>query len=133
MRMLGSFNFPLPETFVEGVDKTYTCLNNGRSEPKQMDYMATTAPRRWIARAITAEHDATASDHFPLTLSLVNKGGLDRSLRTPFVSRGKPIGWKLELAYNGDIREKLGTEMSVDVAEMVLCFPRVHGWVLHGV
>ncbi len=55
MRMLGNFNFHLPHTFVEGFDKKYTCLNNDRSEPKQMDYMATTAPRRCITRAILAE------------------------------------------------------------------------------
>ncbi len=106
MRMLGNSNFHLPHTFVEGFDTTYTCLNNGGSEPKQMDSMATTATRRWITRAIRAECDATTSDHFPLTLSLVRKGGLDRSQRTPCVSRSKPIGWKLqELTYNDDIRE----------------------------
>ena len=36
----------LPHTYVENFDLAYTCTNNGRSEPKQMDYMATTAPSR---------------------------------------------------------------------------------------
>ena len=89
MRLLGNFNFHLPHTFVEGFDKQYTCMNNGRSEPKQMDYMATTAPRRWITKAKRAEYDATSSDHFPLTLSLLSKGGLDRCLRTPFSVRSQ--------------------------------------------
>ena len=46
MRMLGNFDFHLPHTFVRGFDKKHTCTNNGRSEPKEMDCMATTAPRR---------------------------------------------------------------------------------------
>ncbi len=45
MGMLGNFHFP--HTFAEGFDVKHTCVSTGRREPKQMDYMATTAPRRW--------------------------------------------------------------------------------------
>ena len=73
MRMLTTFNLHLPHTFVEDFDLAYTCMSNGRSEPKQMDYMATTAPRRWITRANRAEYGAIMSGHWPLTLSLQRK------------------------------------------------------------
>ena len=113
MRMLGNVGFHL-HTFVQGFDKQYTCTNNGRSEPKQMDYKATTAPRRWITRAKRAEYDATPSDHYPLTLSLLRKSGLDRSLRESFPSKIKPIGWQLtEPTYNDDIRVRMGMEAPV--------------------
>ncbi len=46
-------------------DMAYTCMSNGRSEPKQMDYMATAVPHRWITQASRLECDATVSDHWP--------------------------------------------------------------------
>ncbi len=73
LRLMKSFNMHLPHTFVWHFDKAYTCMNNGRSEPKQMDYMATTAPHRWITSAKRLECDATQSDHWPLVLSLLRK------------------------------------------------------------
>ncbi len=80
MRMLGNFHFHIPHTFVEGFDEKYTCVNNGRIEPRQMDYMATTAPRRWITRAKRADFDATLSGHFPLALRLARERGLERRI-----------------------------------------------------
>ncbi len=65
-----AFRLALPHTFVKDFEFRYTCINNGRSEPKQMDYMATTAPMRWITEATVAELDATKSDHWPLSFVL---------------------------------------------------------------
>ena len=73
LRMLGQFDFHLPHTFVQGFDLLYTGVSNGQSEPKQMDYMATTAPRKWITKAKRGEYDTTLSDHWPLVLSLIEK------------------------------------------------------------
>ena len=73
MRLLKAYNTHLPHTYVESFDLAYTCANNGRTEPKQMDYMATTAPKKWITKATRLECDATKSAHWPLVLNLLRK------------------------------------------------------------
>ena len=71
LKLLYSYNLHLPHTFVEGFDTRFTCFNNGKSDPKQIDYMATTAAKRWIIQAKVAESSATTSDHWPLSLGLL--------------------------------------------------------------
>ena len=75
LKLLYAFGMYLPHTYVIGFDTRYTCVNNGCSDPKQIDYMATTAPRRYIAQAKIAEATATTSDHWPLSLGLLQKKG----------------------------------------------------------
>ena len=119
LRMLGQFDFHLPHTFVQGFDLLYTGVNNGKSEPKQMDYMATTAPRKWITKAKRGEYDTTLSDHWPLVLSLIEKNPT-KAKREVRQTTAKPIGWMLtEFTYNDDIRVKIGLEPPVDVAEIM--------------
>ncbi len=60
----------LPHTYVEGFDRIITCFNNGWSVPKQIDYMATTAPKTWVVQAKVAEPNATSSDHWPVSMGL---------------------------------------------------------------
>jgi hypothetical protein len=81
LRMLGNFDFHLPHTFVRGFDTMYTGTINGKPGPKQMDYMATTAPPKWITRAARGDYDATTTDHFPLVLSLIAKHAMPRNER----------------------------------------------------
>ena len=78
MTLLGSYDFHLPHTFVQGFDKLFTGTNNGKHEPKQMDYMATTAPKKWITKADRGVYDSTTSDHFPLVLTLIAKDTLKK-------------------------------------------------------
>ncbi len=59
----------LPHTYGKDFDTANTCMNNGRSEPKHMDYMATTVPHTWITKASRLECDATQSDHWAPVLS----------------------------------------------------------------
>ncbi len=85
-----------------------------------MDYMATTAPKRWITRANRGLYDATTTDHFPLVLTLVAKNAMSRSKREypPFAA--KQIGWQqTEFTYNDDIRVKVGMEHPIEVAEVM--------------
>ena len=120
MRMLGNFDFHLPHTFVQGFDLLYTGVNSGKSEPKQMDYMATTAPPRWITKAKRGDYDATGSDHFPLVLTLIAKNAITRCRRYIKQAKIKPIGWMLtELTYNDNLRAKIGLEAPVEVAEVM--------------
>ena len=49
LRLMKSYNMHLPHTFVRHFDKAYTCMNNGRSEPKQMGDMATTIPHKSVS------------------------------------------------------------------------------------
>ncbi len=71
-----SYNIRLPHTFVADFDMLYTCMNNGHSDPTQIDYMATTAPERWITDAELADSSATSSDHWPLALTLLRKSSV---------------------------------------------------------
>ena len=50
MRHLTAHSLHLPHTYVENFDLAYTCINNGRTEPTQIDYMATSAPIEWITK-----------------------------------------------------------------------------------
>ena len=127
MRMLGAFDFHLPHTVVQGFDLQYTGVSNGQSEPKQMGYMATAAPRRWITKAKRGEYDATLSDHWPLVLSLIATDAITRCTREVKQTKIKPIGWMLtELAYNDTIRVKIGLEAPVEVAEIMHTAYRVY-------
>ena len=71
LKLLYAYDLHLPHTFVEGFDKRYTCINNGRSDPKQIDYMATTIPRKYVVQAKVAEATSASSDHWPLSLALL--------------------------------------------------------------
>ena len=66
-----AFIMHLSHTYVTGFDTRYTCVNNGCSDPKQIVYMATTAPRRYIVQATIAETTATTPDNWPLSLGLL--------------------------------------------------------------
>ena len=70
-KLLYAFCPYLPHTYVRGFDATYTCVTNGRSYPKQNDYMATTAPRRYIVQAKVAEATSALPGHWPLSLGLL--------------------------------------------------------------
>ena len=121
LRLLYAFNMHLPHTFVKDFDKAYTCINNGRSVPKQMDYMATTVNRKWITKASRLDCDAAQSDHWPLVLSLLPKKGEQRVPEKTQTPSKKMIGWKLtELTYNDTIRERLGMEAPLYVAAVNL-------------
>ena len=121
LRLMTAYNMHLPHTYVEDFDLAYTCMNNGRSEPKQMDYMATNAPCKWITRARRAESDATVSDHWPLVLNLLRRRPEEvRGTREQKKSKNT-IGWAMvELTYNDNIRERSGLEVPLDVAEVNL-------------
>ncbi len=81
--------------------------------------MATTAPKRWISEASLAESHATSSDHWPLPLTLQRRLAVAPTPRARGKARQKPIGWKVEeLTYNDEIRERLGMEQPVDIAEI---------------
>ena len=123
----------LPQTYVEHFDLAYTCMNNGRSEPKQMDYMATNTPRKWITRARRAEFDATVSDHWPLVFQLLRKTPEEARPQREQTKK-KSIGWALvELTYNDNIRERLGLEVPLNVAEVKLNAHHIYtGRLLHG-
>ena len=71
LKLLYAFNLHLPQTYVEEFDTRYTCFNNGRSDPKQIDYMATSAPKKWVAQSKVAETNATFSDYWPLSMGLL--------------------------------------------------------------
>ena len=121
MRLLTAYNMHLPHTYVENFDLAYTCTNNGRSEPKQMDYMATTAPSKWITKAKRAEYDATTSDHWPLSLNLLRRRTEEAKPKRDQKPNRKQIGWELrEFSYNDSIRERVGMDTPLDVAEVNL-------------
>ena len=70
LKLLYAYDLHLPHTFVEGFDKRYTCINK-RSDPKQIDYMATTIPRKYVVQAKVAEATSATSDHWPLSFALL--------------------------------------------------------------
>ena len=119
LKLLYSYNLHLPHTFVEGFDLRFTCFNNGKSDPKQIDYMATTAAKKWIVQAKVAESSATDSDHWPLSFGLLPKSQKFRPAAKTENNWHKPINWQpVEIDYNDKIRESVGAEMPVDVAEI---------------
>ena len=119
LKLLYSYKLHLPHTFVEGFDLRFTCFNNGKSDPKQIDYMATTAAKKWIVQAKVAESCATDSDHWPLSLGLLPKTPKCRQAAKSEGKQYKPINWQpAEIDYNDKIREGVGTERPVDVAEI---------------
>ena len=71
LKLLYSYDMHLPHTYVAGFNTRYTCINNGRSDPKQIDYMATTIPKKYIVQAKVAEATSTSSDHWPLSLAVL--------------------------------------------------------------
>ena len=109
LRLLKAYSMHLPHTYVEDFDTAYTCTNNGRSEPKQMDYMATTVPHKWIAKASILECDATVSDHWPLVLSILQKRPEEWKAKREQKPNRKMMGWPLAaFTYNANIRETVG-------------------------
>ena len=83
LKLLYAFDHCLSHAYVKGFDTKYTCVSNGRSDRRQIDYVAT-APRSYIAQAKVAEATAALSDHWPLSIGL-----LARQIERALSSRGE--------------------------------------------
>ncbi len=71
-------------------------------------------------QAHIAERDATTSDHWPLSFTLLPNIPTHRPKPTGNREARKPTGWVIrELDFNDGIRERVGMNIPVDIAELM--------------